>query len=180
MRIQSVFNHFILHPYYRRSLKKCGSNVSFGNNVEIDWKNCSVGNDVSVGQGALFICALAPIVIGSHTMFGPNVTLITGDHRTDLVGKWMKDITNEEKLPENDQPIIFEGDNWIGANATILKGVTIGRGAIVASGAVVTKNVPRYSIVGGVPAKVISWRFTAEQVLEHERALGIEKFNGIL
>ncbi len=71
----------------------------------------------------------------------------------------MKSIGDDEKLPENDQDIILEGDNWIGANAIILKGVTIGYGSIVAAGAVVTKSVPPYSIVGGVPAKVIKPRF---------------------
>jgi acetyltransferase-like isoleucine patch superfamily enzyme len=88
-------------------------------------------------------------------MFGPNVTLITGDHRIDILGKYMIDVTEAEKLPENDAPIVFEGDNWVGANSTILKGVTIGKGAIVATRAVVTKDVPPYTIVAGNPAKVV-------------------------
>ncbi len=75
------------------------------------------------------------------------------------------------KLPENDQDVIFEGDNWIGMNVTVLKGVTIGRGCIVAAGAVVNKSTPRYSIVGGVPAKVLKMRFTPEQIKEHEAIL---------
>lgn len=104
-------------------------------------------------------------------MFGPNVTVITGDHRTDLIGRYMTSVRNEEKLPENDQAVVFEGDNWIGANVTILKGVRVGNGAIVASGAVVDKDVPPYAIVGGVPAKVIKYRFTEKQILEHEQKL---------
>lgn len=75
------------------------------------------------------------------------------------------------KLPENDQDVIFEGDNWIGMNVTVLKGVTIGRGCIVAAGAVVNKSTPPYSIVGGVPAKVLKMRFTPEQITEHEAIL---------
>lgn len=75
------------------------------------------------------------------------------------------------KLPENDQDVIFEGDNWIRMNVTILKGVTIGRGCIVAAGAVVNKSTPRYSIVGGVPAKVLKMRFTPEQIKGHEAIL---------
>lgn len=58
-----------------------------------------------------------------------------------------------EKLPENDQDVVFEGDNWIGANVTVLKGITIGEGAVV------NKNVLPYTIVGGVPAKVIKMQF---------------------
>ena len=71
----------------------------------------------------------------------------------------MISLTDKDKLPENDQDIVFEGDNWIGANATILKGVKIGYGAVVAAGAVVTKDVTPYAIVGGVPAKKIRNRY---------------------
>ena len=62
----------------------------------------------------------------------------------------------------------IEDDVWCGANVTILKGVTIGRGSIVAAGAVVTKSFPPYSIIGGVPAKLLNHRFTKEQIIEHE------------
>ena len=118
------------------------------------------------------MCAGAPIHIGDHVMFGPRVTVITGDHRMDYVGKYLIDVRGVDKLPENDQPVIFEGDNWIGANATILKGVTVGEGAVVAAGAVVTKNVAPYTIVGGVPAKYIGDRFAPEELAHHRQLLG--------
>ena len=76
---------------------------------------------------------------------------------------------SKEKLPENDAPVIIEDDVWTGANVTILKGVTIGRGSVIAAGAVVTKSFPHYSIIGGVPAKLIKMRFTPEEIVEHER-----------
>lgn len=66
---------------------------------------------------------------------------------------------------------MIEDDCWIGANVTILKGVTIGRGSVVAAGAVVTKSCEPYSIVGGVPAHLIKMRFTSEQIVEHEKLL---------
>lgn len=76
-----------------------------------------------------------------------------------------------EKLPQNDAPVVIEDDVWCGANVTILKGVTIGRGAVIAAGAVVTKSCPPYSIVGGVPAKILKYRFNKEQILQHENTL---------
>ena len=68
-------------------------------------------------------------------------------------------VTDDEKLPENDLDVVFEGDNWIGASAIILKGVTIGKGSVIAAGSVVTKSIEPYTIVGGVPAKTIKKRF---------------------
>lgn len=82
-------------------------------------------------------------------MVGPNCTIITGDHRIDIVGKYMSKVTVAEKKSENDMPVVIEGDNWIGANVLILKGVTVGKGAVVVAGSVVTHNIPSYSIVGG-------------------------------
>lgn len=104
-------------------------------------------------------------------MFGPQVTLITGNHRIDYIGDYMKNVRGGNKLPENDQPIVLKGDNWVGANVTILKGVTIGEGAVVAAGAVVKDDVPPYAIVGGVPARVLKYRFDEEQLEEHKRLL---------
>jgi acetyltransferase-like isoleucine patch superfamily enzyme len=88
-----------------------------------------------------------------------------------MVGKFIDQVKDEDKLPENDQDIVIEEDVWCGANVTIMKGVTIGRGSIVAAGAVVTKSCSPYSIIGGVPAKFIKKKFTEEQIREHERIL---------
>lgn len=82
----------------------------------------------------------------------------------------MTSVRDKEKLPEDDMDIILQGDNWIGANATILRGVTIGEGAIIAAGAVVTKNVPPYSI-WEVPARSIKERFEATDLEKHIRFL---------
>lgn len=95
----------------------------------------------------------------------------------DIVGRTMISVTNDEKRPEDDKDIVFEGDNWVGANATILKGVTIGQGSIIAAGAVVTRDVPPFSIVGGVPAKVIKMRFSEEMVQAHLEAINKVKTN---
>ena len=75
------------------------------------------------------------------------------------------------KNPDDDKDVVIEGDSWFGINVTILAGVTIGRGSIIAAGAVVTRSVPPYSIIGGIPAKVLKFRFTIEEVLEHEKVL---------
>lgn len=81
-------------------------------------------------------------------------------------------VTDADKLPENDQDVVFEGDNWIGANATILKGVRIGEGAVISAGAVVVKDVSPYTVVGGVPAVKIKDRFTEAQMKAHLEQIG--------
>lgn len=151
--------------------KKCGKKVLIGRKAKANWENITIGDCVSVGPGADFTCTKAEIFIGNHVMFGPNVTMITGGHRTDVIGKYMDAIGNDEKSPENDRNIILKGDNWIGANAVILKGVTIGQGSVIAAGAVVTKNVIPYSIVGGVPAKTIKMRFDENSLEKHIKLL---------
>ena len=91
----------------------------------------------------------------------------------------MISVKDSEKLPENDQDVIICDDVWIGANVTVLKGVNIGCGSIVAAGEVVTKNIPPYSIAGGVPARVIKDRFSPEELKLHLSMLNENQANNI-
>lgn len=162
-------------PLYKISMRHCGKNVYIRPTCS-DFKglwNLSVGDGSSIPKGSVFYCTKATLTIGKKVVFGPRPTIITGDHRIDLIGKYIIDVTDEEKLSENDAPVVIEDDVWCGANVTILKGVTIGHGSVVAAGAVVTRSFPPYSIIGGVPAKLIKMRFTPEQVDEHEKLLSL-------
>lgn len=151
-------------PLIKKSFAKCGSNVRVPKGCEFSGiENISIGNNVALGSGLKVLTTRAKVLIGNDVMFGPNVTIITGDHRIGIPDRPMISLTDMDKLPENDQDVILEGDNWIGANATILKGVRIGYGAVVAAGAVVTKDVPPCSIVGGVPATVLKYRGSGEE-----------------
>lgn len=103
-----------------------------------------------------------------------GLSVHTGNHMM-VIGKFYRTVTEQEKKSAGgstyDQDVIVEEDVWIGCNVTLLSGVNIGRGAIIAAGAVVTKDVPPYAIVGGVPARVIKYKWSIEQILEHERQL---------
>ena len=160
-------------PIYKRAMKHCGKDV-YLRPMSSDFKglwNLSVGDGTSIPKGSTFYCTIAPLTIGKKVIFGPKPTIITGDHRIDIVGKYIIDVTDAEKGPDHDAPVVIEDDVWCGANVTILKGVTIGRGSVVAAGAVVTKSCPPYSIIGGIPAKLLKTRFTSKQIEKHERLI---------
>lgn len=160
-------------PVYKRAMKECGRGV-FLRPMSSDLKgleNLSVGDGTSIPKGTTIYCTKAPCTIGKKVVFGPKPTIITGDHRIDVIGKHLIDVLDTEKRPENDMPVVIGDGCWIGANVTILKGVTIGRGSIVAAGSVVTRSCEPYSIIGGVPAKMIKMRFTPEEIERHETSL---------
>ena len=125
-------------------------------------------------------CVLNDVKVGRFTGIGPNVKFVIGQHPT---SKFVSTHTafftlspvsgftyvKEQKFPDYAEPVCdgryqfkVGSDVWFGDGATIMAGVTIGDGAVIAAGAVVTKDVPPYAIVGGVPAKVIKYRFDEE------------------
>ncbi|KUJ21722.1 trimeric LpxA-like protein [Mollisia scopiformis] len=111
-----------------------GCNIFIGNNVYIN-------RDVSIHDNV-------PVHIGNNVLIGPGACICTATHDTDMV-------VRRESGGSHALPIVVEDDCWIGANVTVLPGVRIGRGAVVAAGAVVVKDVEEGFLVGGVPAKVL-------------------------
>jgi acetyltransferase-like isoleucine patch superfamily enzyme len=168
VRAQQAGERIIMY-IKRPAFKKHGRKFIFHPWDAFSFQTIEVGEDVYIGRGASLSATHSGIIIGNKVMMGPNVTIVGGDHNTAELGRYMKD--NVVKRPENDKAVIIEDDVWIGAGATILKGVTLRRGCIVAACALVGKDVPPYAVAGGVPAKVLKWRWTVEEILEHERML---------
>lgn len=133
----------------RLMLASCGKKVNIEKGALFSAK-VSLGDHSGIGINAN-ICGTC--TIGSYVMMGPNVTVITRNHKhSDIHTPMMFQGFEEEK------PVVIGDDVWIGERVMIMPGVHIGKGSIIAAGAVVTRDVPEYAIVGGVPAKVIKMR----------------------
>ena len=152
----------------KSELLHCGTNVTIGKNCNISARNTSIGNDVYIGDGAVISASISKIYIGNKVMFGPNVEIHSGNHRFDIVGKYMFDITLDQKRPEDDRDVVIEDDVWLGAKCVILNGVRVGEGSIIGAGTVVSKDVPPYSIVTGSKQYKVRERFSPEQIAQHK------------
>lgn len=125
-------------------------NVYLHENVQIR----SFMYEISIGEGTTInrnTCILANCRIGKFVSIAPNVVIVGSNHN-------YKEHSLIKKQGLSSKGIEIGDDVWIGANATILDGVSIGDGCVVAAGAVVTKSIPNYSVVAGVPATIIKSR----------------------
>jgi acetyltransferase-like isoleucine patch superfamily enzyme len=141
------------HVQQLRELDR-GADVSFAPNVSFrNASRISIGRGTHIGEHSIIWAgdSTGRIVFGEKCLLAPHVTLTASNYET-APGRFIMD------QPKHERDIFLGSDVWLGANAVVLAGVTIGDGAIVAAGGVVTKDVPAGAIVGGVPAKVIGWR----------------------
>jgi maltose O-acetyltransferase len=145
----------------KRLFRYCGKNVNIeqGANFYTGWE-IEVGDHSSLGLNCMIPYDLK---VGKDVMMGPYVIIVGENHNYSDLELPMR-LQGYTKFP----PVRIEDDVWIGARVIILPGLTIGKGAIIGAGAVVTKDVPPYAICGGNPARIIKYR-TAETVLAADR-----------
>lgn len=124
-----AIHKFAVEPFCKGALAECGEDVRIGRHYVLSYKNVHVGDCVSINYGAHFLSSRAKKFIGDHVMFGPNVTIVIGNHRTDIPGRFKDTVRDGEILPENDQDVVFEGDNWIGTGTIIHRVSQLGMGA---------------------------------------------------
>ncbi len=111
-------------------------------------RNIKIGDRVFINSGVRFGCPPpAKIIIGNHVAIGPRVLFETLNHSLTC--------NQENYRPGKSKGIIVEDNVWIGANATILPGLRIGKNSVIAAGSVVTKDIPPYCLAAGVPASIV-------------------------
>lgn len=139
----------------KRIFKSMGENVNIEHGAFF-----ASGRDIEIGDNSglgLNCRVTGPLKIGRDVMVGPDVMIFTQNHETIRLDIPMRLQTAPKK------PVVIEDDVWIAARVIILPGVTVHKGAILGAGAVVSKDVPEYAVVGGVPAKVIKFRNSEAQ-----------------
>lgn len=158
--------------FIKKAMGECGKNVMIKPSTSVfkGVENFYFDGDIRIARYAVIYSTKAKVIIGPKVAIAPYLKIITGNHTVDGLGHFMFD-AGYAKKPEDDQDVIIEGDAWLGINVTILAGVTVGRGSIISAGAVVTKSCPPYSVLVGVSAKVLKYRFSVEEVIEHEKRL---------
>ena len=130
-------------------LAKCGKQVNIEKGADFP-SSVELGDYSGIGIRAQIN---GKVIIGNDVMMGPDVCIYARNHAFDRT-----DIPMDRQGFAPEQPVIIGDDVWIGARVIILPGVHIGTGAILGAGAVVTKDVPDYAVVGGNPARVLKMR----------------------
>ena len=134
----------------RGMFKSCGRHVNIEHGAFFaSGRELELGDNSGLGLNCR---VTGPVTIGRDVMMGPNVTIVTQNHETADTSIPMR----LQTAPKH--PVRVGDDVWIGANVIILPGVTVGSGAILAAGAVVTKDVPDWAVVGGNPARILKMR----------------------
>lgn len=127
------------------------------------------GDDCFVNAEAHFS---GDIVVADRVMFGPRVSLLSGNHLYGIFGRHARFLRASIDNPEALEPIRIESDAWIGAGVIVLGGVTIAAGAVVGAGSVVTADVPPYTVVVGNPARPVRKIFDDTRLVEHLVSVG--------
>ena len=179
----SIFTNFILFilAFARRTqtqLKILGKSrfLTTGKGLHIGkgsrlWapKKLTIADNVYIGKDVTIECNAE---IGSYVLMANRVALIGRlDHDFRAVGFPVRFAPWAGESNEQNDKVIIEDDVWLGFGVIVLSGVHIGRGAIIAAGSVVTKNIPAYAIAAGTPAKVIKQRFDEKTVIQHEQMI---------
>ncbi len=146
--------------------------VKTGREVHCQWsatfwsphRQIKLGSHIGIGYRCTFMCDME---IGNKVLIASDVAMINSDdHRFNVIGKSIWDSGRCDNYK-----IVVEDDVWIGHGSILLTPLRVGRGSVVSAGSVVTKDIPRYAVVAGVPARVIKMRFSPEEIAEHESIL---------
>ncbi|MDR7295810.1 maltose O-acetyltransferase [Pelomonas aquatica] len=136
----------------RRLVRSCGQGVNVLPGAYVGYPhNLSIGDNTGIGLNCYLSCA-DRVTLGSRVLMGPEVMIFTSNH------VWNPELMTYFKQGETTAPVEILDDAWVGARSILLPGVTVGRGCTVAAGSVVVESTPDFSVVAGVPARVLKFK----------------------
>ena len=141
--------------------------------------NLFMEDNTNIDRDGYIMNSRAKVIFKKNSGAAFGFVAVTGNHMS-IVGLNLKQVTDtiKDQMDSNheyDKDIIVEEDVWIGNHVTLLSGVRIGRGSEIGAGSVVRWSIPPYSVVIGNPCKVVGFRFTPEEIIEHEKKQYEEK-----
>ncbi len=152
----------------RRSYPRIGKHVDLYGPLSLDPNLVTLEDYTRLQPGVRIISENGHVVVRKYSAIGADTLIVPGSH---LPTMGLPQYMSTSHINDKATTIVVEEDCWVGARSILLSHCHIGRGAIVAAGSTVTKEVPPYAVVAGSPAKVIGTRFTIEQIIEHEASL---------
>lgn len=168
--LRAIYVFYNRYFGYRRSaFGYCDKSVIITPPVELTkLSNIYLYANTDIASNSIISAIHAKFIVKANCAIASGLKVYTGNHAM-IVGKFCTEVTDDFKPEKYDKDVVVENDVWIGANVTLLMGVTVGRGAIIAAGAVVNKDIPPYAIAGGIPAKVLKFKWSIEDIIEHEK-----------
>ena len=174
-----IYNAYFL-KFNKKEFGHIGKNVKLGSPMYwMSPKSIFIGDNTTIWGNAKFIISpkAGKFEIKENCFVGQGLTVITNNHNVRPPISMLQWEVIKDSHFDSNKDVIVEDDVWIGANVTLLPGIKVGRGAIIGACSVVTKNIPPYAIVVGNPAKIIRYKYSDTEIIEHEKIIYSKIFN---
>ena len=157
---------FFVPEYNLKMIGRIGRDciIASGSNLKVE--NLYLDDFVILQDRINFISNKGKLYVGRFSVISSGCFIIPGKHNLTVGMPFF--VNAKYNLGDEELDIVIKEDCWIGAGSILLPGITIGRGAIVGAGSVVTKDVPPYAVVAGAPARIIAIRMSVPDILTHE------------
>lgn len=166
------FTTNIYFSYFKNTRKssynKCGTHTLLRGPLILNPKLVEIDDYVRLQPGVNIISGGGKVIIKKYSAIGGGTVIIPGSH-TPTVG--LPQYLSTLHINDTETTIVIEEDVWVGARSILLSHCNVRRGAVIAAGSVITKDIPPYAVVAGMPGKVIATRFSLEQIIKHETLL---------
>lgn len=166
-RYFGLYNAYIKNTK-RKNYPHIGRHVDLNAPLMLDPNFVTLEDYTRLQSGVRIISSGGTVIVRKYSAIGAETIIIPGNH-TPTVG--LPQYASTSHINDKTTTIIIEEDCWVGSRSILLSHAHVGRGAVVAAGSIITKDIPPYAVVAGSPAKIIACRFTAEQILAHEKQL---------